>query len=184
VELMQAINERHAVRSYTDKKVPRETVLELLLAAVQAPSDRNSQPWAFAVVQDSALLRSYSERAKAHVLRTGKVEEHIRELAATPEFDMFYRASTLVLICGRRDHQYSSEECALAAENLMLAACALELGTCPIGLARSFFNLPEVKLELGVSESWAPVFPIIVGVPRIDTAPMPRDEPRILCWKS
>lgn len=184
MDVMQAINERRAVRSYSDKKVPRETVVELLNAAVQAPSDQNSQPWAFAVIQDAGLLRTYSERAKSHVLRTRAKEEHVRELLATPEFDVFYRATTLVIICAPRDQSSAAEECALAAQNLMLAAHARDLGTCPIGLARSFFNLPEVKLELGIQEKWAPVFPIVVGIPRIDTAPMPRDDPRILCWKS
>jgi len=43
-----------------------ETVLrELLDAAVQAPSAMHLEPWAFAVVQDKAVLKRYSDRAKS-----------------------------------------------------------------------------------------------------------------------
>jgi hypothetical protein len=154
------------VRSYTDKKVDRETVQKLLEAAVQAPSVENSQPWAFVVIQDSALLRSYSARGKAHELRVGKNEEHIRELLRTPEFDLFYRASTLVLICARRGRAEAVEDCAFAAQNLMLAACALDLGTCPIGLARSFLNLPRFAASSGSRTTSRPCSPSSSARPR------------------
>ncbi len=183
MEAIQAIYERRAVRSFVDRKVPREKILELLNAAVQAPSAQNRQPWAFVVIQDSALLRSYSARAKALLLAAGVTDEHVREIVSNAELDLFHKASTLVVICARRDRPDAAEECALAAQNLMIAAHALDLGTCPIGYARSFLNTPEVREELGIPAGYVPVFPIVVGSPRIDTAPMPRDDPQILCWK-
>lgn len=183
VEVLQAIYERRAVRSFSDRAVDRATVQKLLEAAVQAPSNLNAQPWAFVVVQDKALLRAYSSRAKAHLLRTGVHEEHTKELLATPEWDLFYRAGTLVVICARRGSAQAAEDCALSAQNFMLAAHALDLGTCPIGLSRPFLDLPEVREELGIPDDHVAVFPLALGVPRIDTAPMPRDDPRILSWK-
>lgn len=42
-------------------------------------------------------------------------------------------------------------DCWLAAENLMLSACALGLGTCCIGSAIPALNSPEAKSELGIS---------------------------------
>jgi nitroreductase len=184
VDAMQAIYERRAVRSYTDRKVERATVLKLLDAAVQAPSHLNTQPWAFVVIEDPALLRRYSARAKAHALQSGKIDEPTRELLSTPELDLFHRAGTLIVICALRGRPEAVEECSLAAENLMLAATSLDLGTCPIGLARAFFQLPEVKTELGIPDDFTPVFPVTVGVPKVDTPAPPRDEARILCWKS
>jgi nitroreductase len=183
VDVLTAIHERRAVRSYTDKKLDRATVMKLLEAAVQAPSAHNTQPWAFAVVQDGSLLRAWSTRAKAHELRTAKHEEHIRELLKQPEFDLFHRAGTLIVIYARGSGPQAAEDCALAAQNLMLAAHALELGTCPIGLARGFLNSPDARRELGVPEGFTAAFPLVVGTPRIDTAPTPRDDPRILAWR-
>ncbi|MGE5191997.1 MAG: hypothetical protein ACM3U2_05800 [Deltaproteobacteria bacterium] len=49
--------------------------------------------------------------------------------------------------------------------------------------ARSLLEQAEVKQELKVPPEYIPVMPIIVGYPRRPTAPTPRKEPEILCWK-
>ena len=53
----------------------------------------------------------------------------------------------------------------------------------PIGFARSWFNLPEVKAELGIPANYEPVLPIVVGHPLQSTPPVPRREPEIVCWQ-
>jgi nitroreductase len=71
------------------------------------------------------------------------------------------------------------EDCALAAENLMLAAYAAGLGTCWIGFAPSFLDTPDGKRALGLPAPWVPVAPLIVGHPGAPPAPVPRKEPEI-----
>ena len=72
MDLMEAIYSRRSIRSYTDQQVEKSTVKALIQAAVQAPSALNQQPWAFAVIQDGKLPAQYSDRVKAHVLKTLK----------------------------------------------------------------------------------------------------------------
>jgi nitroreductase len=74
-------------------------------------------------------------------------------------------------------------DCWLAAENLMLAAYGLGLGTCCIGFAVPVLNTPEVKTELGIPPEASAVAPIIVGVAREKPVPVSRKPPEILCWK-
>jgi nitroreductase len=186
VDVIDAIYQRRAVREYTPRRVATELVETLIDAAIQAPSAVNQQPWAFVVVQDAELLARVSDRAKqlclARLPPAGPGGE-LRDVLLDPAFRVFYDATTLIVICGRQGTSWPAEEdCCLAAQNLMLAAHALGLGTCPIGLARGALNEAATKGELGIPEDHAVVMPILVGYPRSTPDPVPREEPRILRW--
>ena len=94
-------------------------------------------------------------------------------------FQIFYHAPVLVLISGNAPNQWIVEDCALAAENLMLAAYAEGLGTCWIGFAQGFLNTPQGKQALGLPAEWTPVAPIIVGHPKSVPAPIIHKAPEI-----
>lgn len=186
MDVLEAIRRRRAVRAYADRAVDRGTVEKLLDAAVQAPSAINEQPWAFAVIQDRDLLREYSDRAKRHWAETMSADpswDRLRHLVEDPRFNVFYDAPALIVICARPGGLNPAEDCCLAAQNLMLAACGMGLGTCPIGLARPWLNLPETKQEIGIPDEYSPVFPVIVGYPQGETAPPGRRPPEVLVWK-
>lgn len=186
VGVMDAIFHRRAVRAYAAEDVSEAVVNRLLAAAVQAPSAMNQQPWGFAVLHGRARLRGYSERAKRHLVATypATFELHSRsELYENPAYDLFHGANTLIVIYAASGRLHPSEDCCLAAENLMLAAYALGLGTCPIGFARPWFDLLETKRELGVPEHYRAVFPVVVGYPAGFTPNSGRDEPNVLCWQ-
>lgn len=193
--VMDAIHGRRAVRSYTAETVSESTVRKLLEAAVQAPTAMHLEPWAFVIVQDVALLRRLSDLAKAGFTRgaaghhelvrpagAARPASHL-DLLSNPDFNIFYDASTLIVVCGKPTSPFVTADCWLAAENLMLAACALGLATCPIGFAVPALNTPEVKAELHVPPDVTAVAPMIVGRPRGSAPPVPRKDPEILCWK-
>jgi nitroreductase len=87
-----------------------------------------------------------------------------------------------VVICAKPGHGAPVEDCFLAAQNLMLAAHGLGLGSCPIGFARSWFNRAEVKAELGIPAHYEPVLPITLGHPAHPPPGVPRHEPETVCW--
>ena len=188
LSVMDAISERRSVRSYKPIAVDRVTVQRLLAAAVRAPTAIHEEPWAFVVVQDRELLKRISDRAKplftaevqrAHLDRGG----HALDMFMRPDFDIFYDASTLIVIWARQSGPFVDADCWLAAENLMLAACALGLGSCVIGSALAALNLPDVKAELGVPAEFSAIAPIIVGIPADAAVASPRREPEVLAWK-
>jgi hypothetical protein len=84
-------------------------------------------------------------------------------MLADPAFQTFYHAPVLILISGDAPGFWIAEDCALAAENLMLLAFSLGLGSCWIGFAQSYLNTPAGKQALGIPDSWVRVAPIIVG---------------------
>jgi nitroreductase len=187
---LKAIYQRRSVRAYTDEPVTRENIELLVDAAIHAPSAVNSQPWAFVVVQDPQALSHYAEDGRALLVREPPVAEvaesglpdvdRLRQMAARSDFDLFHGAPALIVI-----YATSAEgvpDCYLAAENLMLAAWAIGLGTCPIGLARPLFNQAEVKAELEIPVDWSAALPIVVGWPSGETTPSTRHPARIVAW--
>ncbi|MGV3720416.1 MAG: nitroreductase family protein [Actinomycetota bacterium] len=186
MEVLEAIRSRRAVRAYTNQQVDRPVIEALLNAAVQAPSAMNDQPWAFAVIQNRKLLDRLSAEAKTHWLEATPESlalEALREHLRSPDFNVFYDAGTLIVICAQPTGMNPEEDCCLAAQNLMLAACSMGLATCPIGLARPVLNTLEGKLLAEIPGDYAAVFPVIVGYPRGETGAPPRRAPEVLAWK-
>lgn len=182
MDLKEAIYTRHSVRSFTANSVAEDTVAELIHAAIQAPSAVNQQPYSFCVVRDKALLTKISREAKTFMLKSspvGLMPHHFQEILNDPNFDIFYGAPALIVICATTDIPWAVEDCALAAENLMLAARGMGLGTCWIGFAQAWLGTPEGKAALKLPAGYKPVAPIIVGHPKSVPSPVPRKDPEI-----
>lgn len=186
MELIEGLHTRRAVRAFTDRQVEPESVKELIRSAIQAPSAMNCQPWSFVVLQDRALLGRLSDRAKDLLLEReplGRMPPDMKQMLADPGYSLFHGAGTLIVILAHPQGRHPDWDCCLAAENLMLAAHASGLATCPIGLSWPVFELPEVRHELGIPDDYQVILPVIVGYPRGTTPRVPRREPEILCWK-
>ncbi len=186
MELLQAIHGRRSVREFTDEPVSDAVLRELIDAAINAPSAVNQQPWCFVVVREQALLARISDQAKAHLLRAslGAPAHPFRDMLNDPQFHIFYRAPVLVVIAACQPTDWAVEDCALAAENMMLAAYGSGLGTCWIGFAQHWLGTADGKAALGLPSSYSPIAPIIVGHPLRKPASVPRKAPNILWLNS
>ena len=190
---LDVIYHRRAVRAYKPEPINERRLRALFEAAVHAPTAMHHEPWQFLVVQNRRVLKRLSDRAKeiasaeaAHhgnlLKRPGAAGDGIPTPLADPEFNIFYDAGTLVVICAKASNPFVTADCWLAAENFMLAACADGLGTCCIGFAVAALNTPEIKAELGIPADVEAIAPMIVGVPAGETAPVPRKPPVVLNW--
>ncbi len=182
MDIDSAISGRRSARDFTTQAVDDETIRRLIGAAVQAPSASNGQPWTFTVVRDQTLLDRVSDEAKSYLLAAlpaGPESDRRRASLTDDSFQLFYHAPVLILISGRSQRPWVAEDCALAAQNLMLAAYSVGLSTCWIGLAQGYLNTTKGKNALGLPAAWVPVAPIIVGYPKAETPPVARREPEI-----
>ena len=184
---IEAINQRVSVRAYTPQRLDESTVQCLLAAAIRAPTALHLEPWAFLVIQDVDVLKRLSDIAKPRFIaeiahaHPGK-GSHLADEFAHPEFNLFYNAGTLIVICGKSTAPFAVADCWLAAENLMLAACSMGLGSCVIGSAVSALNDPDLKAEFGIPRTLQAIAPIIVGVADAPVLPGSRKAPQILSW--
>jgi len=183
MDLLEAIDGRRSVREYTDEMVDDTVVRALIAAAIKAPSAINQQPWAFIVVREAATLTRISDQAKAHFLKAslGAPAHPFRDMLNDPKFHIFYHAPVLVVIAAAEPTDWAIEDCALAAENLMLTAYAKGLGTCWIGFAQQWLATADGKAALGLPASFSPIAPIVVGHPRRQPPPVPR-KPANIRW--
>jgi nitroreductase len=189
MNIFEAILARRSVRSYSGKEVDRTSVRTLLEAAVHAPTAVHEEPWAFIIIQDRQVLQQLSDRAKPlfaeEVHRFGMERAgHALDMFTNPDFNIFYDSGTLIIICAKSTGHSVAADCWLAAENLMLTACAMGLGTCVIGASLPALNVPEMKVQFGIPDEFSAIVPIIVGHPLGETAPTSRKEPFILTYLS
>ena len=169
MELMDVIRNRRAVRDYTDAAIDRATMEGLIGAAILAPSAMNQQPWAFGVVLGRERIDAYAKRAKDWLLASLSLtsyEPSIRHMLEDPQFALFHHAPALAIVLAKSRGTQAAEDCCLAAENLMLAARNEGLGSCWIGFARPWLDLPATKAELKLPEQYHVVAPIVLGHPK------------------
>lgn len=120
MDALDNIFSRVSVRQYSGKRVPAEHIHTILQAAMSGPSCINSRDWVFIIVQNRKTLQKMADL-------NGK--------PAAP----LYTADFAVLICGdlTRAHSRCPEywviDCAIAGQNMILAANALGIGSVWLG---------------------------------------------------
>jgi nitroreductase len=178
---------RRSVRSYSDKEVPDEIIREMIRAGTYAPTAVNKQPWRFVVVKNRQLIDEYDNRARKAFLAAFKDTENpdlVRyvQYLSKPTTRILYGAPVFILVFASPD-VIDENDCALAAENMMLAAHSLGLGSCWIGLASGLGNDAEFLKEAGVPEGHKLIAPLIFGYPARENLKAPaRNADVILKW--
>jgi nitroreductase len=167
-DIPELLGRRRAIRKFKMDVIPEPVLRKLIAAATLAPSAMNEQPWQFAVVSDGALLNDISRRAKSWLLENDgplAQNERLRGELSDPGFQIFHHAPALIVIATRSRSRWAALDCALAAQNLMLAASAMDLGTCWIGMAEGWLNSSDGRKAIGLPPDALVVAPIVVGKP-------------------
>jgi nitroreductase len=148
---MDFIFGRRSVRVYSPGDVPTEVVTKLLEAAMAAPSAMTKDPWRFVIVRESRTLSALTE--------------------ALPGGKMLATAALAIVVCGDLDAaldrqlSYLLQDCSAATENLLLAAHALGLGACWVGVHPGEEAVRQVKRMLSLPTSVVPMAVIALGRP-------------------
>jgi nitroreductase len=61
MQVEEAIRTKRAVRQFSSKPLPRESIQTILNAGRRSQSSKNSQPWQFIAIQDKEILESLSK---------------------------------------------------------------------------------------------------------------------------
>lgn len=149
MDIMEAIMTRRSVRKYKAKPVSEYLIMQLLQAAMQAPSAANEQPWQFIVIRDRRILEQVpSFHAHAHMVRAAAVAILVCE------------DTSLEVYKGR-----GSLDCANAAENMLLAAHGMGLGAVWVGIYPVEERISGMRKLLGIPGSVVPIALISIGYP-------------------
>ncbi|MCK5878269.1 MAG: nitroreductase family protein [Holophagae bacterium] len=149
MDTLQAILTRRSIRNFTDEPISEEQVHHIIEAAMYAPSANNRQPWHFVIIDEREQLD------KIPVLH--------------PYADMVKKAPLVITICGDTRLEpaegYLSVDCGVAAQNILLAAHALGIGSCWLGIYPREERMQAVTELLELPGHILPVAFIVLGIP-------------------
>lgn len=146
MEIKDAIFGRRSVRKYLPRAVEIEKLEAVLRAGSYAPSAMNNMSRQFVAITKPELLAALN-KAVEKTADEGLVK-HIKSRSETGEFDFFYKAPVLIAVCDDPEQMRPAEDCAIALENMFLAAYDEGLGTCWINQLTDKSDAPEIHSVL------------------------------------
>jgi len=161
MDALQAIFTRRSIRQFKSDAVSEQDLETILRAAMSAPSAGNAQEWHFVCITDRATLA-----------RIPAIQPHSRMLLEAP---------LAILVCaevGREKHEgFWPQDCAAATQNILLAAHALGLGACWMGLHPRVTWRDGIATLLGVPTGVLPLALVAIGHPKALKDPAERFDP-------
>lgn len=172
--VVETIMTRRSVRKYQPQPVNRDTMQVILECGIHAPNAINRQAWEVRVVDNPEFINGLTEVFK-------KVNP---KMAEDPNFkNMFRNAPTVAFIANDTTFAYSPVDCGLMAENMMLSAWSMGIGSVCLGSSARFItDTPEAAeylKKLDFSENYKVLVCIGFGYPDEAPAAKPRDLSKV-----
>ena len=157
MSVLEAIKRRRSIRQFTDERIGKDALEKLLDAARWAPTASNQQRWRFVVVTSPS----------------------VKELVKKFSPGIFAMPAAFIVICVEKapdarswDEVTYLADCAIAAQNIMLAAYEMGIGSC---VALSYAKVAVTEI-LNIPENIEPLLVITLGYPAEDPDPPLRLE--------
>ena len=162
--MLNTILSRRSIRKYKPDPVPEQDVLDILRAAMSAPSTKNQQPWHFVVITDREVLNNITE--------------------FHPYAQMLKTAPCAILVVGDTNIEthpgYWVVDCSAAMENILLAAHSKGLGSVWIGIYPREERISAFEKLINLPVGFKPLALAAIGYPLEIKPPSNRfDEKRI-----
>lgn len=178
------LKNRRSIREFEDREVDLKIIEEIIKESCLAPSSGNRQEWRFIIINNKELIRKISDVSKRSILK--EIDENpdiyyerYKEILKNESFNVFYNAPCLIYILGPKENHTLYIDCSLIACYLMFSATERGLGTCWIGFGGRITDTDLLE-EIGVSDDYRVVAPIILGYPRRIPDLPERKNPQIL----
>ncbi|WP_321492031.1 nitroreductase family protein [uncultured Desulfobacter sp.] len=157
-EVIKCIHERRSTRLFTEEQISNEQLDALLDAAIWAPSGGNNQSWLFTAIQKKDVLLHLNQLVRQGFQEWVPDDDYPSKLAAkqrsqNQSYNFYHNASTLIIASNKPNYQNAMADCALALQNIFLAAQSLGLGSCYINQLHWLRHDPQIRaylLELGI----------------------------------
>lgn len=174
MDVFSCIATRHSTRKFKEEPVPQEVLDKVIEAGRQAPSGKHKNQSRFIVIRKKEVLQELI------VL----VQQEFAKMEVTPENDdnfggairaakkggyvFMYNAPVLIVVANKRDYGNKYADVSCAMQNMMLAANALDLGSCWINQLRWLQDNPVLRgylQKLGMAEDEEVCASLSIGYP-------------------
>lgn len=169
--VIENIMARRSIRKYKDEVVPREVLDQIMECGINAPNGQNKQSWEVRVVDNPQVMAEICNTLNAAYPKMENIAS------------CFRGAPVMVFIARDKGYDFSAYDCGLMAENMMLSAQSLGVGSICLGSPVRFINdspaCAPILERLGFSEGYE--FCLCVGLGYPDEAPAakPRDMGKV-----
>ena len=136
MEALEAILTRRSTRRYSEKMPDREMLERVIEAGRYAPSGHNNQTTHLIVFTDKSVLSEMAcivqeEFAKMEITDEMYVSMKGSVMAAKKGgYVFYYGAPVLIVAANKKDYGNAMADSACVLENMMIAANALDMGSC------------------------------------------------------
>ena len=191
-DIFETIMHRRSIRRFEPKQIEETALQQILQAGLYAPSAGGRQGVIFAVCQDGAVNERLGKIKRANsnprmATATSFVSLEQPGIADDPKLtNAFYYAPTVITMFAPKNFLFAADDCAVAAENMMLAADALGIGSCYIGQGWTAFADPygqEILQQWNIPADHYAVMQLLLGYSREcdkHPTPKPRKEGRVI----
>ena len=174
MEVFSCIATRHSTRKFKEEPVPQEVLDKVIEAGRQAPSGKHKNQSRFIVIRKKEVLQEL----------IALVQQEFAKMEVTPENDdnfggairaakkggyvFMYNAPVLIVVANKRDYGNKYADVSCAMQNMMLAANALDLGSCWINQLRWLQDNPVLRAylqKLGMAEDEEVCASLSIGYP-------------------
>ena len=193
--VIEAINNRMSIRSYKPKPIPKDIINTIIEAGNQAPSRGRQkkgtkeflfQPWRFVVVEDpefkqklvKTTLPIWKKMIESMKETHPEIYEQVMmqyEAMDEPKDMVYYSAPVILFVIGPASYAVS---CALACENIMIAATSLGLGSCYVGFGAMVKGDADVVQALELTDDERIYGPILLGYPKEEPSALASIRPK------
>lgn len=174
MDVFSCIATRHSTRKFKEEPVPQEVLDKVIEAGRQAPSGKHKNQSRFIVIRKKEVLQEL----------IALVQQEFAKMEVTPENDdnfggairaakkggyvFMYNAPVLIVVANKRDYGNKYADVSCAMQNMMLAANALDLGSCWINQLRWLQDNPVLRAylqQLGMAEDEEVCASLSIGYP-------------------
>lgn len=139
-EVLKVIEERYSCRNYNGEALLKEQVEALALAAVQAPSAMNQQPWQITVVTNKAMIDEMNDSLMDYLSKQEEKSAYERMMSRGGK--VFYNAPFMMVIAQKEG---TALDTGIVVENVALAATSMGLDNVICGMARMLFATDKAE---------------------------------------
>ena len=156
-ETLRVIRDRRSCRAFKKESVPGDMLTAIVEAGLWAPTGMNRQDRHFTVIQDKSILDRMNKLASAK-LPEPMLSRMVDRNNGNPEISIHYFAPALIILSG------GEVSCAIAAENICIAAQSLGIGSCIVAMVTVLFdNDDTLARDLKIPDGMTPHIGVALG---------------------
>ena len=176
MDVVEAITKRKSIRAYEDRPIPADALARIVEAGQWAPNAGSTiavrglqllpapYPFQISVITNASLRQRINGRILDVMLNARN--PLFRQRASLPGYQPLYGAPVLILLSAPDEGAYGAVNVALVAENMLIAATGLGLGSCYLSApawALNGDNNKDLAREAGVPEGYLVHCGVILG---------------------